>query len=289
MKLLFKILLISGGLLLFLTIFPRYAFSDTITTSATVSNSAPTISATSVDNAASSITLTEAVTKKVFCNATITDTNGNADITGANATFFTQTSSIAATNKSKHYKNSSCRLVNAAGDTKDAICTFFVEYYSISGNWRCNLTGKDASNAQGFGQDNITMNTLTALNLNVSSIAYGTLNLAQKSSNRTVLVNNTGNSQIDLAVGGYGSSQNDGFAMTCTSGNINVGFEKFNTTGTALTPKINLTNNVTLAAFDLRTRVGSPSTKNTFWELTIPGSGVSGSCTGNILFVAVSG
>jgi hypothetical protein len=135
------------------------------------------------------------------------------------------------------------------------------------------------------------MSTLTALNVT------GTINfggpLDQNSDTGTTdtisTITNTGNqATIGLNVDGYGATDGDGLAMTCTTGSLIIGNEKYHITpATAYASKIALTDTATLVtSFSVaKTTTGTPSTTPLYWGIGTTGG--SGICSGHVVFTAV--
>lgn len=241
------------------------------------------------------ISLAENSTAIVWCNATITDNDGFADVTGVNATIWdtAATTENAADSGSNHYTNASCTLSGGSGTTVDAACAFPLQYYANATEWTCKLIANDSTSATGTNNiTTVTVNELKALSTD-SPIAFGELALGATSGEQSITVTNTGNTLIDVSVDGYGSIDGDGYAMTCSIGGSEIPLSKmkynltsgqdFDATMTSLTDVA-----VILADFDLvKTTDGTPSTKPVYWKLRMPSSDVGGSCSGKIVVTAV--
>ena len=156
-------------------------------------------------------------------------------------------------------------------------------------NWTAEVTPSDEATGTA-GTDTIEMSSLAALNT-TGSVSYGVLGLGADTgtTDQTVVVTNTGNEGLDTDLDGYGSSNGDGNAMGCTVGSVTVSNEKyFATASTAYASKTSLSDTATKLDLDLPQRTGAVSTKDVYWGLGMPSSGVSGTCTGVIVFTANS-
>jgi hypothetical protein len=133
------------------------------------------------------------------------------------------------------------------------------------------------------------MATLTALNVS-TPITYGVLALGGITADTTAfdtIVTNTGN---DASIGVQVKS-GVATAMTCTTGTIPVGNEKYDDVSTTVyASKIALTaGNVTVAdvAAAKTTDGATGNTDTVGWGLQMPATGVDGSCTGTVVFTAI--
>ncbi len=263
----------------------------------------PTAASASIDSGAVSVTLTEATTTNVVCAATVTDNDGFADITSVEAKFYrTGVGAGAGDDNANHYTlsgDANCVPSGGAGNTENYTCTFAVQFYADptdvgsayeADDWTCQVTPSDGIGAGTADTDTIEMDTTTALDV-TTTITYGALALGANTTttDQTTTVTNTGNEQIDVQLDGYGASDGDGKAMTCTIGTIAIGQERYSlTAATDWTNKTQLTDTAaTLTAFDLAK--GASSTKAVYWGFGMPSTGVGGFCTGKVNFTAVSG
>jgi hypothetical protein len=189
----------------------------------------------------------------------------------------------------------------AGGSDLDATftCTVNVQFYAdptdsgtyATTDWTATAQPYDNAGTVGTtASDTIEMNTLVALDV-TATINYGTLALGANTgtTDQTTTVTNTGNTQIDIQLDGYGSTDGDGKAMVCTIGSIPIGNERYSlTAATDWASKTQLTDTpTTLTTFDLPK--GASSTKNVYWGLGLPTTGVGGTCSGKVNFTAVSG
>ncbi|RMD45945.1 hypothetical protein D6829_00735 [Candidatus Pacearchaeota archaeon] len=284
----------------------------TVLTKLQVGNVYPEILNVSINDDASSVSLTPNNTKLVSCVAVIRDYNGEGDISNVNATFYD--SAVAgpttADDNNYHYTNTSCALNNSFGSYNGysdnayltlANCSFYVWYYANPSNWYCNVTVNDSIGWTDTNWDNISISQLLALGL-PDIIDYGTVNATEVSDEQTANVTNYGNVAVNLSLEGYAVTQGDGYAMNCTLGNvqnITIDYEKYNLTnsnpGTLTLTQFeanytNLTSSAVVKFFNLTARQNdtqNEAIKPSYWRIYVP-KGVAGNCTGHIVFGATT-
>jgi hypothetical protein len=113
------------------------------------------------------------------------------------------------------------------------------------------------------------------------------------------LIYNRGNVEVDLALSGYGSSLDDGLAMSCSiKGDISIENKKYNLTSSNpgplnLSDTFSIYNNLTsypvINDFNLDFRKNDSvdlAYNSTFWRVYVPFVS-QGNCSGNIIFGAV--
>jgi len=242
-----------------------------------------------VDIVPAAIDLTEATVTHVAVTATVTDTDGCADITGATAKLFRTdlTSDCVAPNPNNCLAPVAMTLVACS----DTIATYAgdieVQYYADPGTWSLHVIPSDVSGSGTAGDDDTAViNTLTALNA-TSLIAYGELALGGVTPDTTAydtIVTNTGN---QTTIGVQVKSGNE-TAMVCTTGTIPVGNEKYDAVSTApYASKTALTvSPVTVAGVSVP-KGASGNTATIGWGLQMPAHGVGGSCSGTVVFTAI--
>jgi len=291
MKNVLKSLLLSCLVALMAIPFAMADFSA-VTSTASVTNAAPTVGTIT---ATDPVTLSESTNVTVWCNATVTDTNGYSDVSTVSAKLWDPASTTegAGNDYNNHFTNSTCTLSGGSGTTVNAACSFNVHYSANAAEWTCKLTATDAGALTGTASaTDVTVNQLKALSTVSASLAFSELALgATSSSDKNINVTNTGNVLIDVSVDGYGAIDGDGKSMTCTIGTITLANVKYNLTSgqdfdTTMTSLTDIA--VILADFDLaKTTDGTPSTKAIFWKLRMPSSDVGGTCNGKIVVTAV--
>jgi len=272
--------------------------ADTTSTSVTISNALPVASATSIDSGAATISLTENTTTAVTCTATVSDNNGCGEIISGSAVLFRTNvaggSSCAADDNDCYSATCTIDGGSCTGGTDLTslyTCDFTVQYFAdptdtgsinSASDWTCEVTPVDGDGSGTVDTDTAEMATLTALDV-TSSIGFGTLATGTDTgaSNQTTIVTNTGNISID--------SELSGTNMTCTAGSIPVANQKYGVSDvTYASLPNNLSGTPTSLVVDLSQRTSTVVTDDVFWGLSVPGSGVSGSCTGTNTFTAVT-
>lgn len=299
------VLFITISLLVFAMslLIQQQANADEVGSSASVGNTPPVASSVDIDSAATTVHLTENSTTDVTVTSTIVDNNSCEEITSVLVAFFrTDTGAGELDNFNSHY------TVNAVSDgdcvaggsdlTDTYTATLQVNFnadptdagsVNEATNWTAKVTPSDSETGTP-DSDTIEMSTLTALNT-TASIAYGTIGLGEDTGtdDQSVTVTNTGNEGIDVDLDGYGTADGDGLAMTCSVGDIPVGNERYSSTaGVEYSAKTSLTDGATELDLDVKQEVGDPSSENVYWGLGMPTQGVSGTCSGMIVFTANS-
>lgn len=284
----------------------------TVPTWLEVGNNFPFVLNVSIDNDAAAVALSPNATTLVSCVAVIRDYNGDSDISTVNATFYDSVSSSHGDtdDNNLHYTNSSCNITADTGNFNGyaddeyhslANCSFYVEYYANPEDWVCNVTVADNSSWEGTNSDTITISQLLALGL-PNIINYSTVNSTFVSDEIIANVTNLGNVQINLSLEGYARTQNDGYAMNCSLGNIEnitIDYEKYDLNESTPAPMsltvfeanyTNLTTSAVIKTFELNYRQNesfNEAVSSTYWRIYVP-LGVAGTCEGNIIFGATT-
>lgn len=237
---------------------------------------------------------------KVYCNATFTDNNGADDIKNASAVIYQNTESGASSpdDVNNHYTNNSCIFTSTAGNSKKVSCSFMVWYFAVNGTWECNMTAHDIHHLINTSKDTSEVKELVALNV-TPIIDYGELLTGENSTTDTsVFINNIGNIAIDLNIWGYASDDENGdnLSMMCDSGNISIGYQKYNLTssghewnlsGSAMQNVSGVPVGTTHTDFNLgKATTVSGSFTETYWKIGIP-HGIRGHCNGTVQFAGV--
>ncbi len=253
-----------------------------VTSTVNVTNAYPIITRTVVDP---NILLNAGTTKTIFCNASMYDWNGYADIITVNATFFdnnTNTSSSPDNNNS-HYTNTSCTRTQGNSFYANYTCSFDVWYYANNASqWLCNITAIDAFNFTDSENNITTIQPYYALNV-TPLIDYGNLAVGDISENKTANITNFGNRNINITV--------NGTDMICdVAGQIPVQYQKFsaNTTSdysskTALSTSLQNINQLVVPK-----RLTTLDWNITYWQVQVPAiENPFGRCNGTIVFTAM--
>ncbi len=328
---------VMGGALIIIIVLLAMALTrgksqtDSATTSATVTNVAPTVDSVYINETADSnantyttsnaITLTPNSTKTVHVNGVITDLNGvgtgttsailsSGNLQGVEAMLYRTGSGVACAENAQNCVDpaSSCTLTALTATTVGYNCVFNLQYYADSTStggqfpddtWTAGVLviddacsgGFDAfdqgncSTSSGSNTKLLEIGTLLSLGL-PSSISYGTLALGVTTSNSTntaVTITQTGND--------VGNVQVSGADMTCTQGTIPLANQNWALTdvgGTDGSVTV-LTGSAVTAAVAVPYRTSASQTTSTlYWNLTMPTSGVGGTCTGTNTITAIA-
>lgn len=280
--------------------------AEDASSTASVTNSAPTASSASLDGG-SVITLTANTTTTVVGEATVTDNNGCEDITSVNGTLYrtnlTGGSNNVDDNQTHYTVNCTPEADCTAGGsdlTRTYNCSFSVTHYAdptdagslnANTNWTFNATPTDGTEGTS-DTDEQELNTLSALGLQDTTIAFGALALGADTgaTNTNTTVANTGNEVLDVNLTGYGASSGDNLSMSCTIGTVPILNLEYNSTPFTYGGGIDLSNSST--ELDLDIARGSDSDPIPLKEITygflMPSTGVEGSCTGTVSITAQS-
>lgn len=278
----------------------RNANADDAATSATIGNTLPVASATSIDSAAASITLTENTTTAVVCTATVTDNNGCADITTGSAVLYRTdvAGGSGCTPDDNDCYTTTCTVdggscTGGADLTSLYTCNISAQYFAdptdvgavhAATDWSCTVTPTDSVGNGTTDTDTIEMDTLTALNV-TATIAHGSLALNSDTgaTNQTTTIINTGNESLDAQISGT--------AMTCdVLGSLAATQQKYDVSDvTYASLTYTLDGTPTTRTLTLPQRTSTEVSTPVYWGLAIPASGVSGSCTGTNTFTAIAG
>lgn len=271
--------------------------ADAVSTSVTVSNAAPAVSATTFNNG-TAITLTENTTTTVYATTTITDANGCTTIAGVSADFYR--SAIGATGcdaggeaDANHcYPVVACTVVSGsctgpADTAADYVCSTNLDYYTdptdtgtySADNWVANITAGDGT-ATTTGSGTTEVNTLKALDV-TASMNYGTLAAGTNTgtTNSTTTVTNTGNSIMDPLISGTDMTG----PATIIAANQKYASSSFNysTGGVALS-----STTPAAAAINLAQRTSGVVAGDVLWGINVPNGTISGAYTGTNTFTA---
>jgi hypothetical protein len=287
--------LLAGGLLLLsvwlsflmepIIVGQPYNESTLVNTTVNITNAAPFIYDVKIPP---SINLIAYDNLTVLCNFTVYDYDNNT--VGANATLHLSTvSSDSAPDHNTLYSNSSCTPMAPIDFITNYTCAFTVRYYANNGTWFCNATAFDNLNASNSNISNPgIVNPLIAIKTDLL-LDFGQFGVGEQSNDSLANITNAGNRNINISVRGYGVTDGDNLAMTCTNGNIPVGYEHYDIWAesdysfmAALTGS-----DVLIQNFFVPQRLSDiyDSVNTTYWKLEIP-SGAGGTCNGKVVFTA---
>jgi hypothetical protein len=214
--------------------------------------------------------------------STVTDNNGYTDITSVAAVFYDSiaTTSTCSSDNSDCYTDIACATSSCSGTDTQCIatCSTDVWYYANPSSWKWQIKATDAASASSTGTSaTTTIANLIAINVSEATINYGSLSIGETSAQATTTVENTGNTNLDVDT--YGTN------MTCTSGSIAVGQQKFNTEGAETA----LTGVAQTIDLNVSKRITTPPTGSIYWKLYVPSGGAKGDCSGTNTFEAKNG
>lgn len=267
-----------------------------------LSNNAPTVTSVEV-NGSSNITLTENTTTVVQVTATVTDTDGYANLSAVTGKLYRSGASggnSCVADENNCYTPADTALTGCSGNSCTATLTFNVQYFAeptdsgaySSEYWLGWLQATDDNSATGNATSpaSVTeLNSLIALSVD-DSINYGSLDVGTDtgSTNATATVTNTGNVSIDADL--TGSDLCTDFPL-CDGSTISVSNQKYSLSsftyssgGSALsTSPVTLQLNLAKA-----TSSESPSTTTIYFGAAVPSNTASGSYDGQNTLAAKS-
>ncbi len=234
----------------------------------------------------------------ITCSAIGEDADGENDILGANATFYLNSvGSNSADDYNNHYTNSSCSIDKTYGTANQVFinCSSRIIYYSTPGFWQCNITiHDDMSNVSSTDASMAELRKMLAIDVTPLSLDFGNLKQGENTTTnyQLVKIKNVGNIDLDLNIEPYGTVEDDGYSMVCTSGNISDSFLRYDALATFtnyddFTPAVSGTGtDITNFNLPKQTSGTLPTEKEVRFGLGIP-YGVSGICSGNIIMTAL--
>jgi len=302
--------IVSGAILVGVFLVTETIFGATstnLTSQVIVGISAPSVSAVSV-NGGSAITLTANTTTNVNVNATVTDSNGCAEITGGTTTILLYrsgvTSSSCLTSSGAAVTSLNCYLLGAftasstcSTGSQNTTTTFAVQYFaqatdassSYNGqNWMATVLFRTPDNTTGTGDSSPgqTLNTMLALNVTTGTINYGTLgaNTNSGANDSIVTSTNAGNTSTTLQL--YASAtlkSGSNVIPTTTSQTYSTSSFTYQGTSTFLTAAA-----ATVSGFVLTSPTSTNNVaKATFWGIAIPNNQPTGTYQGTNVFQAL--
>ncbi len=275
--------------------------ADTTSTSVTVGNAAPSISATTF-NSGSAIVLTENTTTAVYATTTVTDSNGCGSIYGVTANIRRSGVAAASCDQVGEADNNSCYPVltctveagtcTGGSDTAaNYVCSTSLQFYAdptdsgsfSAQNWTVDLiAGDGVATTTEAANASVELNSLAALNVD-ASLAYGTIaaNTDTGALNSTTTVTNTGNTNIDPDISGTN--------MTSGGDTIAVGNQEYSSSIFTYGSGTDLSTSPTSLDLTLaKPTSASAVTDDVSWGIAIPGGTPPGNYTGTNTFTAVA-
>jgi hypothetical protein len=233
-------------------------------------------------------------TKEVKCAATI-QVNDEVNLISTSAVLFDVINSSLeeVDDNNNHYTNSSCMISYVDPTRYHVECGMNIWYYSNSGEWNCTMNIVDKMGSERMSSNTTHVNTLLAISLpNILDYGYVT---PKRATNESILnITNLGNTKINISIEGFGEEIGDELSMNCTIGNISIENHKYNLTESNHgelnlyefeSRYHNLTSNPIIRGINFNFRNNdeiNDARMQTYWRIYVP-SGVTGSCTGNIL------
>jgi len=167
-------------------------------------NNPPTIDDVKINGQdAPSVNPTEAGTTIVTVEFNVTDSDGAGEIDLASAYANDTTDSIA---------NTSCAWSDyAAGNTKEIKCELSLAYSIAGGAKTVEVYVEDTSDAGAMNDTHgFTYNTIYVISINVSELAFGSIDNGSTNNAAALFINNTGNGALNISVKGsdFNSSGN---------------------------------------------------------------------------------
>ena len=307
-----KDIIISAGILLGGVIsFAIIVGADTASTTVTVGNAAPTISALALDR--TTVTLNENSFVWASTSMTVTDNNGCSGITSVTAKLYfastTNSSGTLCTAEDRGCYSSTC-VATTTGTTCSTTaaqydCGFKLWYTATpsdasapdidlkAGIWSLSATATDGTD---FGTatnttQKVEVGTLNALSLS-GNISYPqtSANSNTGATNQAITVTNTGNTPLDGEISG------DVMCLsypTCATGAFGASQQKHglsDVTFASLTYTLAATSSPATIELVLATTTATTTTVTdlTYWGIAIPSGQAAGAYTGQNTFTAVA-
>lgn len=244
-------------------------------------NSTPTVTNVSL-NGGSDIDLSADTTTNIDFTATVTDTDGYADISSVTGKAYRSgvSGAEACTNDNNDcYEDSSCALSGCAGNSCTATCTVPMAFFADATDagtysteyWLAWVQVSDTIGTTGEATSPTSttdVNSLTAISA-PASIAYGSLSPGNSSSEQTTVITNAGNRVLDLQVSGNDMCSD---YPTCAGNTVTVDNQEYSLTTFTYGSGTDLSGTLTTLDTDIAKSsvVPSNSTDDIFWRIGIP-------------------
>lgn len=263
-----------------------------------VANNPPTVSNVQL-NGQNNITLNAGTTVSISATATVSDPDGYSDISNVQAKIYRSGVSGAQNctqDDNNCYAVSSCSLSNCSGNSCDATCTILMWFHAdptdsgspwASEYWRAWIKATDSQGQSGenFSPVNAPdVNTLAAMELDLSSIGYGTVLPNQVSNQVAMKVTAIGNTAIDLQLSGTNLVWNSNTISVSQQKYSSINNFNYDTQGTALTTT------PTCHELSIQKPTTHPSDQQeyVYWKLKVPtGKPAGGPYSGTAYFDVV--
>lgn len=307
-----SVLLIMGLVILSLTsISSTVIAGENLTTNVSVGNSAPivhTVTCSPISDG--NFTPSVGANKTLYCWAIIEDGNGYGDINQntLDTNFYDDTIN-GGDDLNSHYSNgtgsgaaTNCTWTSASGTNITVNCSYNIRYFinPSDNGWTISFNVTDGSSVTDTNATILGVETTLGLDVKNSSIEYGALALGGESQ-KVVNITNTGNQQIDVMLRESDTSGSGVGYLDCPSlndlatDNGSTSGIKYNTTsfnwpqGISLTGTSSQYNEFNLDFYSATGTADGENTKNIYWRIKIPSTGISGVCSGQTEFIAIAG
>jgi hypothetical protein len=256
-------------------------------------NNAPTIDNVVV-NGSSNISLTAGSTHNVSWTSTVTDLDGNSEISGVTGKLYRSGvagAEACTTDNNNCYADAVCDLTGCSGNTCTATCTVAMYFHADATDansampseyWRGWMEATDSHSETGSEFSSINtpdVESLSALDI-VSTVDYGLMLAGDSSSEQATLVTNQGNIIIDLELSGDNMCTD---YPTCAGSMISVGQQEYSMSTFTYGSGSDLTTSAVRIQFNLAKPTTSPSnaTKNLYWRLGLNSEQTVGEYSGS--------
>ncbi len=245
-----------------------------------------------VDYLTQNIVLNAGTTKRVFCNFTVTDMDGESTILDVNASLVSDQDTYGQTvDPNTLYVNDSCQLKSFGGNQRVYGCGFDLQYFAVNGTWNCTVVSLDNDGLFGNTTNITTVDPLYAVNVSLTGIDYGDSLGGFLTTKQTENVTNIGNLPIRISVTGYGVFPGDGLSFDCPTVDIPINYTHFAGNGTSgfneMQQLLVTRQNIARVVVPKQTSIGPAPLNTTWWQVYVP-TNVSDTdlCTGSIVFQA---
>lgn len=246
------------------------------------------------------IDLSPNATEAVSCYGYVNDTNGYDDLLSVSANIYAASSQAYNVGDAyiDHYSNSSCFMNGLDGYFN---CSFNVMFYAENSTWTCavNVTDTQLGSNTTSLNDTADVLDLVAIDILNSTLDFGTRALGTTTPTElNVSIMNEGNIEIDLQLDAYeqnytGNQYDNAYAFNCTLGELPVDYLRFNATANGLyagSTSMTQAGLTDISNFDMphQTTGTIPYEQGSYWAVGLPSSGLSGTCTGRVIYVALA-
>lgn len=252
------------------------AQADSVGTSALINNLVPVVDSIGV---ASSVSPSAGTTVVVPITLSVRDNNGFQDLSDVRVTLKSPGGAV-------HTATASATSAGDGSGTSEGYThNFTLQYYDDPGTYTVEAVAQDQTSAVSV----VTLGTfsyeaLAALDLDTSSVAFGSIDPGVDSSVKTVTVENFGNVLIDLQT--EGSSLSDGVGHDIDVSRIKYDLANSNMSASSALTSTAFTN----GGFNLA--YGPAQTSTTYWQLDTPSGDEqylpAGTYSGTITLAAVT-